>query len=74
MPSAVIPSFEFSLIILIITCTFFLCKAFLSPLRHIPGPLLARFTRLWLFREVYNSTFPLTNIELHQKYGSPLQK
>lgn len=41
----------------------------LDPLRDIPGPLLARFTRFWLFFEIYKGSFERTNIELHRKYG-----
>ncbi|VUC25700.1 unnamed protein product [Clonostachys rosea] len=41
-----------------------------SPQRHLPGPFLARITRLWLFKKVYHGTFPTTNIELHRKYGT----
>lgn len=47
-----------------------LIRSFVSPLRRVPGPLLARYTRLWLFKETYRGTFPKTNVELHKKYGS----
>ncbi|KAL0260963.1 hypothetical protein SLS55_004655 [Diplodia seriata] len=40
-----------------------------SPLRSIPGPLLARFTRLWYLKEVWTGQFPWTNIALHKKHG-----
>ena len=40
-----------------------------SPLRGIPGPFLARFSRIWLLGEVYRGTYHLTNIKLHQRYG-----
>ncbi|KAK2676887.1 Cytochrome P450 [Fusarium oxysporum f. sp. vasinfectum] len=40
-----------------------------SPLRRVPGPFLARFTRLWLLKQVYFGTYPKTSIELHRKYG-----
>ncbi|KAK3616236.1 hypothetical protein LTR22_027138 [Elasticomyces elasticus] len=40
-----------------------------SPVRHIPGPLLARFTRLWYFLHVKNGHFHAENLELHRKYG-----
>lgn len=42
----------------------------LDPLRDIPGPFFARFTRWWYFIEIYRGTFELTDIKLHQKYGS----
>ena len=40
-----------------------------SPLRSIPGPFFARFTKLWYLWRVYNSHFEQENIELHRKYG-----
>ncbi|KAK7892722.1 hypothetical protein LTR67_006959 [Exophiala xenobiotica] len=40
-----------------------------DPLRDVPGPLLARFTRLWYLREVARGHFEKTNIALHKKYG-----
>ncbi|OBT57364.1 hypothetical protein VE04_02759, partial [Pseudogymnoascus sp. 24MN13] len=40
-----------------------------SPLRDIPGPFLARYTRLWKLREIYKGAFQETNIELHRKHG-----
>lgn len=40
-----------------------------SPLRSVPGPFLARFGRLWYFRQLYAGNFHQTNITLHQKYG-----
>lgn len=41
-----------------------------DPLRKIPGPFLARFTRLWLLRKYSRGDFQKTNVELHKKYGS----
>ncbi|KAF4443392.1 hypothetical protein F53441_11441 [Fusarium austroafricanum] len=46
-----------------------LFEFFRSPLRRIPGPFLARFTRLWLLKQVYFGTYPKTSVELHRKYG-----
>jgi cytochrome P450 len=44
-------------------------KALADPLRHVPGPFLARFTRLWYVWEVYKGTVHLTSVRLHRKYG-----
>ncbi|KFY13167.1 hypothetical protein V492_03442 [Pseudogymnoascus sp. VKM F-4246] len=44
-------------------------RALLSPVRHIPGPFLARFTRLWYFCQVARGNFEQVNIQLHRKYG-----
>ncbi|KAK0389342.1 hypothetical protein NLU13_2917 [Sarocladium strictum] len=46
-----------------------LFKPLASPLRHVPGPFLARYTRLWLLKEVYLGTYPQTSIRLHKRYG-----
>lgn len=40
-----------------------------DPLRSVPGPFLARFTRLWYLNEVARGHFEKTNIELHKKHG-----
>ncbi|KAK1468235.1 hypothetical protein CMEL01_00002 [Colletotrichum melonis] len=52
--------------------TIFLCRivsAVRDPLRHIPGPFLARFTRLWLFRQYCRADYEKTDRDLHNKYG-----
>lgn len=43
---------------------------FLSPLRHIPGPFLAKFTRLWELQAVRRTDFNLACIQLHAQYGT----
>jgi hypothetical protein len=48
---------------------YFLVQALLDPLRAIPGPFLARFTRFWYFNKVYQGSFERTEIELHKRYG-----
>lgn len=50
-------------ILLIITQTY------VSPLRSVNGPFLARFTKLWYFSRVARGSFEVENIELHQRYG-----
>lgn len=40
-----------------------------DPLRSIPGPFLARYTRLWYCWAIYRGTFELTNIRLHKTHG-----
>ena len=49
---------------------FILLRPIFDPLRRIPGPFLARHTRLWLFKEVWFGTFPSTNVKLHKRYGT----
>lgn len=46
-----------------------LYHAYVTPLRDIPGPLLAKFTRLWLLRAIYTRKYHEINSQLHQKYG-----
>lgn len=40
-----------------------------SPLRHVPGPFLARFTRLWELQAICKQENAALNIALHEKYG-----
>lgn len=48
---------------------YLLCDCFSSRSRHIPGPFLAKFSRLWYFSRVCSANFEKENIELHRKYG-----
>lgn len=43
---------------------------FVSPLRSIPGPFLARFTDLWYFYQLRKGRFEVINQQLHEKYGA----
>ncbi|KAH6988294.1 cytochrome protein [Ilyonectria sp. MPI-CAGE-AT-0026] len=42
---------------------------FLSPLRRVPGPFLARVSRLWEFYSLWKGQSNLDFIRLHEKYG-----
>ena len=55
--------------VLTVLTTIIIYRLYLHPLAHIPGPLLARLTSLWLYREVYRGTEASTLVELHKKYG-----
>ncbi|ATY61323.1 cytochrome P450 pisatin [Cordyceps militaris] len=44
-------------------------RAVVSPLRSIPGPFFARFTRLWYVARVVKGHFEAENIALHKRYG-----
>ena len=46
-----------------------LYNAYATPLRGVPGPWLAKFTRIWLFRAINSRKFERINLHLHQKYG-----
>lgn len=43
--------------------------AAVSPTRKIPGPFLARFTRLWYLRSVWSGQHQKQAIALHRKYA-----
>lgn len=49
-----------------------LYKRYASPLRSVPGPFTASFTRLWKLRQMYKGDMEKTNIALHRKYGITL--
>ena len=44
-------------------------KAYATPLRHIPGPWIAKFTRLWLLRAINSREYQKIDVELHGKHG-----
>jgi cytochrome P450 len=49
-----------------------LYSLFFSPLRNIPGPLSARFSRLYYFAHVYGGHWEHRNIKLHRQYKAPV--
>lgn len=48
---------------------FSILRALFSPLRHLPGPFLARFTRGWYAYQMYRGGMPQTLPALHKKYS-----
>ena len=44
-------------------------RAYLSPLRHIPGPLICRLTSLWTYYHSYIGDACTLIDELHKNYG-----
>lgn len=42
---------------------------FFSPLRKVPGPFLARFSRFWELNAIRTTDLNETYIRLHEKYG-----
>ncbi|KAK4454886.1 benzoate 4-monooxygenase [Podospora aff. communis PSN243] len=40
-----------------------------SPLRHVPGPFLAKFTNFWRLFAIWSDRYPLIIQKLHKKYG-----
>ncbi|KAJ0143267.1 Biphenyl-2,3-diol 1,2-dioxygenase 3 [Fusarium oxysporum f. sp. albedinis] len=47
-----------------------LYNKFYSPLRNIPGPIVARLTDLWYVNRIRKGHFERDNIALHRKYDS----
>ena len=63
-------SFSFYIALLLIPLflhTFY--KAYATPLRHVPGPWIAKFTRFWLLGAINSREYQRINVELHRKYG-----
>lgn len=44
-------------------------RALATPLRDLPGPFTARFTRLWYLKNVWRGDFEKVNVRLHHQYG-----
>ena len=53
----------------ILLTTQLLIRCLIHPLRDVPGPLLARFTRLNEFQAQRGGDFAQEQIRLHEKYG-----
>lgn len=48
-----------------------LCHSWVRhPLRRVPGPFLASFSRFWLLRQVYSGKLHLVDTEAHERYGN----
>ncbi|TKX21940.1 cytochrome P450 monooxygenase-like protein 31 [Elsinoe australis] len=61
---------QIGLLCVLVACVFRLLLGHLtSPLRHIQGPFLARFTDLWRFWDVWKGHAELTQRRLHDEYG-----
>lgn len=58
-----------ALVLAVLTVSIYVIKLVRSPLRSVPGPFLARFTRFWYLQQVRAGNFEKVNIELHRKYG-----
>lgn len=49
---------------------YYLVGAFLSPLRDVKGPTLARYTRLWELYKNWEGQFEHVTVALHKHYGN----
>lgn len=57
-------------VILVLYAALTIFRLLNDPLRDIPGPFLARLTRLWLFNRVRERHIEREQIKLHQQYGT----
>src|ERR1700753_1301501 len=46
-----------------------LYKFYDSPLKDVPGPFWARFTKIWYLRIIWSGKAHHINIDLHKKYA-----
>jgi hypothetical protein len=46
-----------------------LLRYHLSPLKRLPGPFWARYSRVWYFIQTWKGSFHETNRLLHEEYG-----
>ena len=60
----------FLLVVLGIVVLRFVYKILTDPLRDVPGPFLARFTRLWELQQLRKGHFERVNIDLHKQHGA----
>lgn len=58
------------LVAVVLYIAYTIVAALVDPLRSIPGPFLARFTKFWLAYQIWKGKFELVNIVLHKKYGN----
>ena len=59
-------------LIIVFTSTFVvfnLLQHLKNPLRDVPGPWMAKFSRLWLMRAYASRSFQQINRDLHRKHG-----
>ena len=50
-----------------------LTQSFLSPVSDVPGPLIARISRIFKLWQVFRGSFEDTVSQLHQKHGENMQ-
>jgi hypothetical protein len=63
---------SWSIILLCVVLTYLvhnILQCILDPLRHVPGPLVARFTRFWYLYKIAQGDFERTNLALHERFG-----
>ena len=63
------PLTHLSIAVLSLFLLFLQCRTLRHPLRSIPGPLIARFSRLWMVWHAWKGDMNRTMIALHDKHG-----
>ena len=66
---AILTAWRLAITAVLIPIAYRVYRAAKDPYRDIPGPFLARFTRLWFLRGMLKLDWEKTNIALHRKYG-----
>ena len=62
--------YVYGVVVLLVLIIFkYVYQTLASPLRSVPGSILARFTRLWEIHAVCKHENSTHNIALHEKYG-----
>jgi hypothetical protein len=56
-------------VILVVLLLRLLTNRYKRGLRDIPGPTLAKYSRLWKLHSVWKGDHHLTDIDLHRKHG-----
>jgi len=51
---------------------FILYGLFLCPTRHLPGPFITRFTKIYWLKIFFGGSIGSDILSLHRKYGIPL--
>ena len=44
-------------------------RAYFTSLHNVPGPRLAKFTRLWLAKAIYSRQYHKISTQIHRQYG-----
>lgn len=55
--------------LVLLAASLVLWRYFLSPLRDVPGPFLAKLTRLWHIHHILKGDQNLALVALHDQYG-----
>ena len=60
--------------LVLLAASVLLWRYFLSPLRDVPGPFLAKLTRLWHIHRIFKGDQNLALVALHDRYGMEVSR